>query len=257
MWRKQVARSQSQPLELTAPSWVGVQLPNGVVKKAVEKLGRLIANGEYEPNQFIPTEPELQELLGVSRATVRDAVKVLSGKGILQTARHQGTKVRPADEWNLLDFDVIGWHEKNHPRIQRLFRETQEMRYIVEPSAAGLAAERATEDQVMAIMAAAKRLDPDKFAIDQLFAADCIFHGTILDATGSLALRQLRPLVLAMLKLSYEQRLIVNYEKLTHIGHLNVAEAIEQRDPLAARSAMAAMLDPAERPKITKRSSAR
>ena len=59
----------------------------------------------------MPTEPELAAALGVSRATVRDAVKVLSGKGLVRTARRYGTRVTPVEAWNLLDGDVIAWHE--------------------------------------------------------------------------------------------------------------------------------------------------
>ena len=89
----------------------------------------------------MPTEPELAAALGVSRATVRDAVKVLSGKGLVRTARRYGTRVTPVEAWNLLDGDVIAWHATDHPRMRRIFAETTELRAIMEPSAAALAAQ--------------------------------------------------------------------------------------------------------------------
>ena len=88
----------------------------------------------------MPTEPELAAALGVSRATVRDAIKVLSGKGLVRTARRYGTRVTPVEDWNLLDGDVIAWHRPDHPRMRRIFAETTELRTIMEPAAAALAA---------------------------------------------------------------------------------------------------------------------
>src|SRR5690606_20537985 len=90
-------------------------LPTGAAKVTVDLLGRRIASDVYLPGEIMPTEAELAESLNVSRATIRDAVKVLSGKGLVRTARRYGTRVRPVEEWNLLDADVVSWHEHSHP----------------------------------------------------------------------------------------------------------------------------------------------
>jgi GntR family transcriptional regulator, galactonate operon transcriptional repressor len=92
-------------LTLAFPLDLGSSLPTGAAKQAVAVLGRRIANDLYRPGEIMPTELELAESLGVSRATVRDAIKVLSGKGLVRTARRYGTRVRPVEEWNLLDAD--------------------------------------------------------------------------------------------------------------------------------------------------------
>ena len=131
----------------------------------------------------MPTEPELAASLGVSRATVRDAIKVLSGKGLVRTARRYGTRVLPVEDWNLLDGDVVRWHRRDHPRMRRIFAETTELRCIMEPAAAALAAERATEAQVGTILGAAYAIHPEADDVQALFDADCRFHVTILDAT--------------------------------------------------------------------------
>ena len=70
-------------------------LPNGFARKAVDTLGQWIVDDVFTPDQPIPTEDELAKLLGVSRATVRDAVKVLSGKGLVRTARRYGLPGAP------------------------------------------------------------------------------------------------------------------------------------------------------------------
>lgn len=192
----------------------------------------------------MPTEPELAQSLGVSRATVRDAIKVLSGKGLVRTARRYGTTVRPVEEWNLLDADVASWHEPTHPRLRQMFAETTELRSIFEPAAAAQAAERATDEQVRVILEAAYAMHPGDDDLASLFSADCRFHATMLDATGSLMMRQLRPIILTMLRISYEYGVLaVDQEPVSREGHIRVAEAIRARDPLTARAAMESMLE--------------
>lgn len=218
-------------------------LPTGAAKVTVDLLGRRIASDVYLPGEIMPTEAELAESLNVSRATIRDAVKVLSGKGLVRTARRYGTRVRPVEEWNLLDADVVSWHEHSHPRLVLMFKETTELRSLIEPGAAALAAERATPEQAAAILAAAQDLRPDQTDLAQLFDADCRFHATILEATGNLMMGQLRPLILTMLGIAYEYGGAGRDISITRQGHVDVAEAIVARDAEGARRAMQTMLD--------------
>lgn len=219
-------------------------LPTGAAKQAVDILGRRIANDTYLPGQIMPTEPELADSLNVSRATIRDAIKVLSGKGMVRTARRYGTRVRPIEEWNLLDADVVAWHEHGHPRLAVMFAETTELRIIFEPAAAELAAERATQTQIETILAAAMALHPEQDDVQAMFEADCRFHTTILDATHNGMLRQMRPLIMAMLRVSYEfgvlQRITDNVSR---EGHIHVAQAIKTHNGAMARQEMARMLE--------------
>src|SRR5690606_36984600 len=127
-----------------------------------------------------------------SRTTLRDAIKVLSGKGLLRTARRYGTRVTPVDEWNLLDGDVVAWHQADHPRMRRIFAETTEVRTILEPAAAELAAHRATEAQRAVILDAARTMHPETGDVAALFRADCAFHVTILEATQNQVMQQMR-----------------------------------------------------------------
>jgi GntR family galactonate operon transcriptional repressor len=219
-------------------------LPTGFARKAVDTLGQWIVDEVFTPDQPIPTEDELAGLLGVSRATVRDAIKVLSGKGLVRTARRYGTRVLPTDEWNLLDREVVGWHKSDHPRMRRIFAETTELRMIMEPAAAAIAAERATEAQVKTLLSSAYGIEPEKRDLQALFEADCRFHVTLLDATRNQVMRQLRQIVLTMLRVSYEFGVSrPQNQPVTRQGHIDVAEAIAGRDGEGARRAMAAMLE--------------
>ena len=237
-------RPETHPvIEPMPPSELKPALPMGVARQAVATLGRWIVNDRFTPDVAMPTEAALARELGVSRATVRDAVKVLSGKGLVRTARRYGTRVTPVDDWNLLDGDVIGWHGHDHPRIGRIFAETTELRAIVEPAAAELAARRATDEQRKRIRDAAYAMQPETGDLQSLFAADCRFHVTILEATGNRVMRQMRQIILTMLRVSYEYGVMrPEHDPVTREGHIRVAEAIFRHDGPAARDAMAAML---------------
>jgi GntR family galactonate operon transcriptional repressor len=231
-------------LEFKIPTEFGAALPTGAAKQAVELLGRRIANDVYLQGMVMPTEEELAQSLGVSRATVRDAIKVLSGKGLVRTARRYGTRVRPIEEWNLLDGNVVSWHDSTHPRIKRIFAETTELRAILEPAAAALAAQRGTAEQAQTLLAAANAIHPGQVDLERLFAADCQFHVTLLDMTRNTVMRQMRQIILTMLRVSYEFGVAnPENEKVSREGHLAVAKAIAARDPEGAQKAMSAMLE--------------
>ena len=232
----------SNAAPLPPPAGAERALPTGRARKAVDTLGRWIVNGRFPPETVMPTEPELAEELGTSRATVRDAVKVLSGKGLLRTARRYGTRVMPVDDWNLLDAEVVGWHDRDHPRMARIFAETTELRAIVEPEAAALAAVRATGCERALILEAAQTMHPKADDRATLFAADCQFHITILEATQNRVMRQMRPIILAILRVSYEFGVRPENVPVTRAGHIRVAEAIARADADAAREAMRTML---------------
>ena len=236
------SRIRDNAAALPLPVGAGRALPTGRARKAVDTLGSWIVNGRFPPESVMPTEPELAEELGASRATVRDAVKVLSGKGLLRTARRYGTRVMPVDDWNLLDAEVVGWHDHDHPRMARIFVETTELRAIVEPEAAALAAVRATDRERALIVAAAQTMHPEADDRAALFAADCQFHLTILEATQNRIMRQMSPIILAMLRVSYDFGVRPENAPVTRAGHIRVAKAIARSDADGAREAMRAML---------------
>lgn len=239
-----ILKMQSEIFNLEIPLEFTSSLPTGVAKKAVDVLGRRIANDIYSPDEIMPTEVELAQSLGVSRATVRDAIKVLSGMGLVRTARRYGTRVRPVEEWKLLDGDLVAWHEPSHPRIKRMYAETTELRTIIEPAAAALAAERATDDQIQKLLQSAYAMHPGEGDLQTLFAADCQFHVTLLDATQNNVMQQMRQIILTMLRISYEFGVInTDNDEVNREGHVQVAEAISERKPDLASATMTKMLE--------------
>lgn len=218
-------------------------LPTGAVKELVNRLGKRIANGKYSVGENMPMEPELVAEHGVSRTVVREAIKVLSGKGMVRTARRYGTHVCDIDEWNLLDPDVIGWHAPDSPMARRIFVEASQFRLLVEPRAAFLAAKNANDIQRELIQTSAEALENEKAIDDNRLAADFAFHATLLDASGSLLLRQFRGFLHAVLDFSYSTgTLTMPDERLDPHAHSKVASAVVQRDPKVAEQQMQAMM---------------
>ena len=110
----------------------------------VDAIGRWILGGTYAPDDLLPREDDLAVELGVSRTSIREAVKVLSAKGLLQARRRVGVRVRDRDDWNLLDPQVLSWHP-DVARDEAFITGLIEVRRIIKSSAAALgAAQRAT-----------------------------------------------------------------------------------------------------------------
>lgn len=234
----------SDPQKFFLPDTYLAGLPTGAVKDVVDTLGARIAKGVYIGSDTIPMEAELMSEFDVSRTVIREAIKVLSGKGLVQTARRYGTRVRPFENWRLLDPDVIRWHDPDSPAAVRIYTESTELRQIVEPEAAALAARNATDAQRDTILLAAQSIHPEPYGEDAMIAADYMFHATILEATGNIMLRQLQVVIQALLQFSYPTGTrAAPEEKITSESHVEVAEAIRAGDASLAREKMRAMLE--------------
>jgi GntR family galactonate operon transcriptional repressor len=155
----------------------------GQVKSVVDILGKRIAAGEYDQGETLPVEQDLADSLGVGRNALREAVKVLSGKGLISTAPRSGTKIRPKDEWNMLDQDVLSWHADPETATSEFLLALLEIRRIIEPKAAELAASRATREDVAAILAAYDEMQRHQDDPEQRVIADIALHTAILAAS--------------------------------------------------------------------------
>src|SRR5689334_18686279 len=107
----------------------------------VQELGSRIVQQSLDAGTLLPTEDELAGELRVGRSAVREGVKVLAGKGLLETRRSAGTRVRPRTSWNLLDAEVLRWRFAVSTPAD--LAEIADLRVALEPGAARLAAESA------------------------------------------------------------------------------------------------------------------
>src|SRR5438034_2683712 len=123
--------------------------------RIVHAIGRRILSGDLRPGDLLPAEPDL----GASRTVVREAVKVLAAKGLVESRPKTGTRVRPRDAWNLLDPDVLTWQQDGAAASEELLRKLTEVRRIIEPAAAELAAARADAADIAALERALEAME--------------------------------------------------------------------------------------------------
>ena len=208
-------------------------------ERVAHKLAVMIIGGRLRTGETLPNEDELAASLSVSRTAYREAVRMLTAKGLLVAKPRAGTKVQPREKWSLLDPDVLNWHlevEPSRPFIVSLF----ELREVVEPSAAALAAQRHDAADLAAICAALRRLECDPEDSPAVLDADLAFHHAILKATKSDAILALSPVIGSTLRWSVELTIValprVHGEALPF--HRGIYEAIGARDAGAAERIM-------------------
>tara|TARA_R110001599_G_scaffold353231_1_gene591044 strand:+ start:128994 stop:129701 length:708 start_codon:yes stop_codon:yes gene_type:complete len=178
----------------------GKKSTRGHVTAVVDILGHRIASNHYAEGEVLPIEQELADSLEVGRNALREAVKVLSGKGLISTAPRSGTRVRPRNDWNLLDPDVLRWHADPDVATEQFMLDLVEMRRIIEPKAAELAATRATREEIAAILSAYQAMAVEGISQEQRIEKDIEFHAAILKASHNNMLNHFRFAIATYLK---------------------------------------------------------
>ena len=135
---------------ISAPSRAAYGYPRGGLHgQIVHAIGRRILSGAIRPGELLHADSHLR----ASRTVLREAIKVLAAKGLVESRPKTGTRVRAPESWNLLDPDVLAWQQEGTPQPVFL-RKLTEVRSIVEPAAAELAAKRARAPELAALDAA-------------------------------------------------------------------------------------------------------
>jgi len=156
--------------------------PRTLLGHVIDTLGTRIVGGGIPPGEPLPTEMRLVAELGVSRTAVREAIKVLTGKGLVESRQKTGTRILPRTHWNMLDPAVLRWQAQS-PAAAGLVAQLQEVRRIVEPAAAALAAERATPDERAELLAIQARLEASAGMPEAFGREDLALHRAILAAS--------------------------------------------------------------------------
>ncbi len=213
--------------------------------RTLDSLGEAIVAGRYAAGGAIPAEPILCEQFGVSRTVVREAVKSLAAKGLIVTGPKVGTRVLPQERWNWFDPDVITW-QASCGLTHEFVRDLQDLRRVVEPAAARLAAERATPSHIEEMEAAYAGM---KGAIENggdYVSFDLRFHHGILNAAGNRMLAQMNKVLHALLRTSFEiSTSKANGPALSLPLHRAVLDALIARDPAAAEAAVLHLIESA------------
>jgi len=223
---------------------------DGVHGRLVHELGRRIVTGRLAPGEVLPTEAALVEELGSGRSAVREAVKVLTAKGLVRTRTKVGTVVQPEAAWNLLDPDVLAWRYQAQPAgyqaqatgyqpTGKQLDDLTGLRIALEPQAARLAARARDRTGIAAIGHAYLRMtgtidDPDAF-----IGHDLAFHRAITEAAGNLLLSQLSDLLAVALEAARQVHTRnVRRNRRTLPAHKAVLDAITGRDADLAEELM-------------------
>jgi DNA-binding FadR family transcriptional regulator len=215
----------------------------GLQGKVIEALGQQIIGGKYKPGELLPREADLTEEYGVSRTSVREAMKVLSAKGLVEIRPKVGTRVRQQELWSVFDSDILRWYIAQGRRDE-MMRDFVELRQILEPAAAKLAAGRATMTDLRRIERA--HIDMVGSANDHAgyAASDVEFHMAVYGASHNALLQRFGSLVADFMHLSFDAQQRVR-EKAADVdfrddaaSHERVYRAINRGDAAAATEAM-------------------
>jgi DNA-binding FadR family transcriptional regulator len=181
------------------------------------------------------------ESFGVSRTVLREALRTLTSKGLIESRPRVGTRVRIRSAWNLLDADLLDWYSRVAEPMA-LALKLQEMREMIEPYAAGLAAAAYTDDTMGALAAAHAAMVAAR-NVDEWVRADLQFHLCVLTACSNELLIPLGSLIErtleAQLRLNAKRADVFNASLAEHSA---VFDAIRSRDAAAAYAAMASLL---------------
>ena len=175
--------------------------------KIADDLGIAILSGRHAPGSTLPNEIEASEKLRVSRTAYREAIRILAAKGLVESRPKAGTRVTARQRWNLLDADVLAWVFATEPSEQ-FIHGLFELREIVEPQAAALAAQRRTTDQLARMGHALEEMARYGLSTAEGRAADQSFHEEILKAAGNELLMTLTSSIGAAIRWTtiYKQR---------------------------------------------------
>jgi len=199
-------------------------------------LARQILSGALLPGDRLPPESELGEQLGVSRTALRESIRTLAGKGLIESRPRSGTCVLPQSMWNHMDQELLAWRESLEPD-HNFMKSLIEVRQIIEPSAAALAAERATGQDLGAIQ---KSYDlmcrASKDTIEQSIRADEAFHLAVLTSSHNLFLTNFGAMIGTALRTAFRLTTSFSddYAGTLHL-HGDVLEAISDGKTIANR----------------------
>ena len=217
-------------------------LPTGkrnLFSHVVEDLGLRILRGDLRPDEPFPKEADLEVEFRASRSVIREAVKTLAAKGLLESRPRTGTRVLPPSHWTLMDSQVLGWRYSTAPPAQ-FFAELFEVRLMIEPEAAVLAAQRATAGDLADIRAALQAMTDASRANAPGIEADVRFHRSILAAARNPLLLQMGNLIAAGLMISH--RFCSESFEVFMPMHAAILDDIAARNGDAARSSTRRLL---------------
>jgi DNA-binding FadR family transcriptional regulator len=207
------------------------------------ELGVRIVSGRYKPGDVLDNEIHASKKLKVSRTAYREAVRILGAKGLVHSRPRVGTRVSIPEEWQLLDPDVLSWIFERDP-ADKLIENLFELRKMVEPEAAALAASRRTPTDLVAMEHALQGMERHTLTNEDGRLADRQFHTVLLRASDNAFLISLTSSIAAAITWTAVFKYRDNPSPRNPIpDHRRVYDAIAAANPKAARKAMSTLID--------------
>jgi DNA-binding FadR family transcriptional regulator len=200
--------------------------------QVAERLGVAIISGEFKAGDLLPNEDRLRSEISVSRTAYREAVKILTAKGLVEARPRSGTRVAPRSGWNLIDPDVLAWHLAADPN-EDFIRDLFELRRFVEPGAARLASLRRSKEDLARIDAALTGMITEKPYSEANIRADVRFHEAIFAAAHNRSLDCLANVVISTIQWS----MLLQSRKAEHAFDVALSDHKRVRDAIAAQDA--------------------
>lgn len=216
----------------------------GVFGFLVHDIGRRIIGGEFAEGAVLPNEDDLIARFAVSRTILREAMKCLASKGLIEIRTKTGTRTRSRDQWHHTDPDVMVWHYETGPTAEFL-DSLADLRRVLEPAAAARAAERASAGEIATIGAALDRMRQTTSIPVAHAEADRDFHAAIFAASHNPILARLVDVISIGIfgnARSARPTLVEGYRRSIPF-HEDVFKAIAARDPGRATEAARRLLD--------------
>ena len=205
-----------------------------LVEQTANRIVEYFEKNDLNVGDKLPNEYTLAQDLEVGRSTLREAVKMLVSKNILEVRQGSGTYITSLTETIK---DPLGFGEiDNHMKLtQDLF----EVRFLIEPQMASLAAQHITDEEVAVLERLEKALEKEIHSEGDIhFRLDIQFHSVIAEASRNVAMQQLIPIIIQSIKL-YNDFFTSEQSKANTIrAHREIVRAIKKRDAVGARDAM-------------------
>ena len=201
-------------------------IKRSLVDQALEQLRTRIKDGAWEVGQRLPTEPELAAELGISRNTVREAMRVLAFAGLIEIRQGDGSYLRGR-------VDPMGTLRALSSCSLEQIRET---RHILEVEAIGLAALRRTEEDLRLLHLALKESEQHYHGeLDTFIGCDLLFHQRLIDAAHNPALSELYRYTSSIVTSQIRSTLAAQPRRQSVFDlHIDLLAAVEQQDPQRA-----------------------
>lgn len=211
----------------------------GQHEMVLDRVGRDIVSGVHEPGTPLDLVIVEREL-GVSRSVVREALRVLDTLGMVRAWPRRGTFVRPRSDWNWLHPLVLSWSQDQHRDVEFL-RAVAQMREIVEPRVAAIAATRRTEAEALELGAALAAMEGADWDLQRFIDADVLFHHVLLYATHNEVLAQMGSVIESAIR-NHDRGVSGQHWVESLALHREVVDAVVRRSPADAAAGMGRVL---------------